>query len=766
MQNITRMLIARYRLIFIVLTVVVTVLACIALLSLRIETSLEEFIPHKHPYTAIHHQLEHIFGGLNQVSILIQSKNDTIFQPELLKRVYEATESLYLIEGVNISRIDGIAARKTRRVEPGPNGFNIRRLIHQPLLSEDEIRELKNYVKGNPMLHGVLVSKDLSATLIQADFFPEISSQAIFKKIKDLANQTTSPDLDIFYSGKPVLEGWLDWYLPNMGILFIASAVILCGLLYASFRSIRAVLLPLCAAGMAGLWGLAAIALLGYHLTPSTVLVPFLVFALGICHSVQFMKCYFDQISFSESPVLVSQNVFSLLAGPVSVSLITDGIGFFSLLLIPLGLIQKMALAAGIGIMSLFLTVLLFIPALLSYLPIPHTPLQKTAKHQSLVDRLLPYVAGMILSHRRFIIGLFAVLLLCGMWGITKLEIGDNQPGSSALYPDSHYNQSERRINELFNGTDPFYILVKGTIDEALISSAVLRDMESLQEHLLATLPEAGRARSLVEYIKGFNMVFNGFDRESFRIPDLDATIGEYLFLYSIAGYPGDFDFLCDRDFKHANIKIDLRDHKPSTLSHILTATADWIATSQQSKRVSFLFPGGFAGIQAAVHETIQYSIPSTICFVTLVLFMCASLFMGSISRGMLLIIPLLFSVIVTFGIMGYLSIPLTIETLPLASLGMGLGIDYGIYIAAHMSRQEITKRAIAGSLATSGRAVFFGAASVSLAVLLWVCSPVKMDAKLGTCLSLLLFINMLSALFFLPALLAGRNSTKSDDTP
>jgi hypothetical protein len=254
-------------------------------------------------------------------------------------------------------------------------------------------------------------------------------------------------------------------------------------------------------------------------------------------------------------------------------------------------------------------------------------------------------------------------------------------------------------------------------------------------------------------------MVFNGFDQTFFRIPDRDATIGEYLFLYSIAGFPGDFDFLCDRNLMHANIKIDLRDAAPATVNRMIRAASEWVASSQKSNRVRYLFPGGSAGLQAAAHETIRQQIPLTISTVGLMLLLCTSVYMRSIGKAILLILPLLFSVAVTFGIMGYMRIPLTIETIPLASLGMGLGIDYGIYIAAYLARTGANKQAITHSLATSGKAVVFGAAAVSLAVLLWMFSPVSMDAKLGKCLSLLLFVNMLSALFFLPALYAENDS-------
>jgi hypothetical protein len=510
---------------------------------------------------------------------------------------------------------------------------------------------------------------------------------------------------------------------------------------------------------MAALWGLASLPLMGFQLNPTTILVPFLVFALGVCHSLQFIKRYFEEAKEQTAPRTIATTVLASLLAPASISLITDGIGFLSLLCIPIDIIRAMAAAAGIGVFSLFISAVLFIPVCLSYLSVPPHGAMEQLKKPSLLDRLLIYCAVLSMCRPKRIISIFAAAGICCAGGISMLAVGDNQPGSPALYPDSHYNRSEQLINSKFGGTDPYYILVQGRTDEAIVSAEVLREMEALQNFVLDTVPEAGRAQSLVEYIKGFHLVFNGFDREFFRIPERDATIGEYLFLYSIAGYPGDFDFLCDRDFKNANIKIDLKDHKPETIRKALGATAGWIAAHHKSERVDFLFPGGIVGIHAALNDNIKSSIPRSLLLVTGLVFIFVWLFTNSLRDGLLIMIPLFFSLLVTFGIMGYLHTPLTIETVPLASLGMGLGVDYGIYILGRIKGKQTTSDAMQQSLLTSGKAVLFAALSVSLSVLLWVFSPVKMDAKMGICLALLFCVNMLSAIILLPALWCSRKN-------
>jgi len=617
---------------------------------------------------------------------------------------------------------------------------------------------LREAITRNPMVYGVCVSRDFTSTLIQADFFSGVSSRAIFDKVRALARAAASPDVEVYYSGRPILEGWLDLHLKQMGWLFAVSLAVLALLLHFSFHSKRGIGLPLISAMMATIWGIASLAFLHFHLSPSTILVPFLVMALGVSHSVQFVKRYYDDSVGLSDPDQVNEKVLEQLLVPAAISLFTDGVGFLSLLFIPLKLIQSMALAAGIGCFSIFLTTVFFIPAVLCYLPLPANRELQAEEKPNFLDGFLTVCASWITGRRRVIFTVFAVLGAVGLVGVCRLRVGDNQPGSPTLYPGSEYNISERIINREFGGTDPCYIMVEGLVPEAIISSEVLREMESLQYYLLKNVPEAGRAISLVDYVKGFNMVFNDGKREFYRIPELDQTVGEYLFLYSISGFPGDFDHVCSPDFNHANIKIDLKDHRTVTIERVVKTVRDWEGSgAHRTTKVRFLYPGGIIGTLGALNDTIRKSIPGSLAIVVPLTFLCAVYFLGSLYYGFLLLIPLAFSMVVTFGVMGFLGVPLTIETLPLASLGVGLGVDYGIYILGRMKDEQGSPDSLLRTLLTSGKAVFFTAFSVSAGVLVWVFSPVKMDAKLGLCLASLLLLNMISALVLLPAMFSGK---------
>jgi len=621
-----------------------------------------------------------------------------------------------------------------------------------------EIKILKETILRNPMVYGVFVSNDFTSTLIQADFFSGISSRKIFEKIRELSEKVKSPEIEVYYSGRPILEGWLDFYLRKMWYLFFITIFVLGILLYFSFHSLRGVIFPILSSIMATIWGLSSIPVFGFSLTPSTILVPFFIFTIGVSHSVQFIKRYYDEIKFSQTSKEVSKKTLEMLLIPAAVSLVTDGIGFLSLIFVPFKLIKTMAISTGIGVLSIFLTTVFFIPSSLSYMKLPAKKEIEIEERHNFLDKFLTIVTNWITFRKKRIFITFSLLGIIGIIGLTKITIGDNQPGSPTLYPNSHYNLSEKIINKEFGGTEPYYILVEGKKQESIISVEVLKEIESLQNYILKNVDSAGRGISIVDYIKGFNMVFNDGKREFYRIPDMDATVGEYIFLYSVSGFPGDFDPVCSPDFNNANIKIDLKDHKTSTIKQVLKTTEEWINKNHHTERVDFLFPGGTIGILAAVNDVIKTNIFQNLILVWFFIFLFTSIFLGSFFLGFLLIIPLLFSIIFTFGIMGFLGVPLTIETLPLASLGIGLGIDYGIYIVGRMKDEQKDKNFIERSILTSGKAVFFTAFSVSIGVLVWIFSPVKMEAKLGICLASLLLLNMLSAIILLPGLFIKKN--------
>lgn len=752
----------RYRLGFLSLCLVISLFFFYHLKDLSFNTSLGDFYPLKHPYLKIQNRLNEIFGGLNQVSIAIEVKDGTIMNPVTLDKTWQITNDLYLTEGINAGRVVSLSARKVKHVEADDEGFKTTWLMHDPPKSVAELDTLKQRVIRNPMVYGPMVSEDFKATLIQADFESNVSSRKIFNILQDIKKKYEDANHSVYIAGQPVLQGWLDFYMRKTGTLFIMTLLVMSWVLFNAFKSKRGVFLPLASAFMATLWGLGMTALFGYKLTPATVLAPFLVFALGVSHSVQFIKRYYEYMSKHKrnskmAAIKITRNLFV----PAFTGLLTDGIAPFTLFFVPLGMVKSLAVAVGFGILSIFFSTIILVPNLLSFMKPPKRLEVIKEERSTLTNRVLGYFAKCAVHKRSrwTVIVSFFVLTFISLWGASHLEVGDKQPGTSLLYSGSPYNRAEKFISEKFATSDPYYIFVEGLHEDALYSTEVLKEMDSLQRYLEKEVKGVGRTLSLVEYVKGMNMAMFSGRREAFKIPETDQTIAEYIFLYSLTGFPGDFDPVASPNYQYANIKVDLRDHKASTIREALDKTGAWIQEHHKAKDVEFSYAGGTIGMLAAVNDTVQPMLSiNSLGTATLVL-ICLVIAYGWVLGTGILFLPLIFRTVLLFGILGFLRIGLTAEIIPVVALGIGFGDDFGIYIVSRVMDELQEKggalsHALIEAMSTSGKAVFFTGLSLAIGVATWMFSPILMQARLGALLSFLILFNAIGTLIVLPSML------------
>ncbi|MFH0826712.1 MAG: MMPL family transporter [Candidatus Omnitrophota bacterium] len=752
----------RYRLGFLSLCLLISLFFFYQLKDLSFNTNLGDFYPLKHPYLKIQNQLNKIFGGLNQVSIAIEVKDGTIVNPVTLDKIWQITNDLYLTEGINAGRVVSLSARKVKHVEANDEGFKTTWLMHDPPKSVAELETLKQRIIRNPMVLGPMVSEDFKATLIQADFESDVSSRKIFNILQDIKKKYEDDNHSIYMAGQPVLQGWLDFYLRKMGALFLITLLAMSWVLFNAFKSKRGVFLPLASASMATIWGLGMTALFGYKLTPATILAPFLVFALGVSHSVQFIKRYYEYMSKHKrnskmSAIKITRNLFV----PAFTGLLTDGIAPFTLFFVPLGMVKSLAVAIGFGILSIFFSTIILVPNLLSFMKPPKRLEVIKEERTTLTNRVLSYFAKLAVHKRSrwTVIASFFILTFISLWGASRLEVGDKQPGTSLLYSNSPYNKAEKFISEKFATSDPYYIFVEGKHEDALYSTEVLKEMDSLQRYLEKEVLGVGRTLSLVEYIKGMNMAMFGGRREAFKIPETDQTVAEYIFLYSLTGFPGDFDPVANPNYQYANIKVDLRDHKASTIHEALDKTGAWIREHHKAEDVEFSYAGGTIGMLAAVNDTVRPMLSINSFGTASLVLVCLVVAYGWVLGTGILFLPLIFRTVLLFGILGFLRIGLTAEIIPVVALGIGFGDDFGIYIVSRVMDELQEKggslsQALIEAMSTSGKAVFFTGLSLAIGIATWMFSPILMQARLGALLSFLILFNAIGTLIVLPSML------------
>ncbi len=732
--------------------------------DITFQTNIDDFYPQKHPFVTVQNKLTRIFGGLNQVSIAISVKEGDILNKDTLDKVIRITNELYLMDGINPGRITSLSARKIKYIQASEDGFSIDRVLREVPADELQMLALRDRIVLSPNVYIRMVSRDFKSTLIQADFQKGVSSKYIFDKLREIKQNKEDGNTQIFLAGRPILEGWLNTYLPKMLKILLLTLLVVSVVLFLTFRSKRGVFLPLLDSSMATLWGLGMMKLFGFRLDPTTILVPFLILALGISHSIHFMKHYYEEMKQeNRKSKHAVRRTLEVLFVPAVTAVITDGFGFLSLAFIPLDTIRSMALAAGFGIFSNFLTSFIFTPCLISYMK--HPKILEVAREEEhlLIDKMLGRLASILTNKktRRVLSLVFIAIVAVSLVGINKIVVGDNSFGSSHLYPNSPYNKSERFINDNFGGTNSYYILVDGQTQDSLIDLDSLKKIDSLEHYILDNVKEAGYAVSVSDYIKGLNFAMFSGDRKYYALPEMSQTVAEYLFLYDISTYPGDFEPVITSDYSKANIKFDLKDHKPATINNVIAKTKEWVDENMtESDTLKFEYAAGEIGMLAAINDIIAKSIIPSVIFISILIFVYLSYIFGSISAGLLLLVPLIFSILVVFGLFGLTGMSLTTETLPLAALSEGLGINYGIYVITRLF-QEVRRRkhpsyedALKATLVTSGKAVFFSGMIVSLGIFVWLFSDIRLQARLGVTLGATLIINMLAALVIIPLLI------------
>jgi len=752
----------RYRYGFLSICLIASLFFGYQLKNLSFNTNLGDFYPLRHPYLTIQNKLIEIFGGLNQVSIAIEVKKGVMLNPVTLDKVWQITNDLYLSEGINAGRVVSLSARKVKHVEANEEGFKTEWLMHDPPKTAQEIEVLKTRIVRNPLVYGVIVSRDFKSSLIQADFESNVSVKKIFEVLQGIKNKYEDDNHSIYISGQPVLQGWLDYYLPKMASLFIFTVLAMALVLFNAFKSKRGVLLPLLSAFMATLWGLGMTAMLGYKLTPATVLAPFLVFALGVSHAVQFIKRYYEYMSKHKrnskiAAIKITRNLFV----PAFTGLLTDGIAPFTLFFVPLGMVRSLAVGIGFGILSIFFSTVILVPNLLSFMKPPKRLEVIKEERTSLTNRVLVAFANLAVKKRsrRLVIAVFFVLTLISVWGTSQLVVGDKKPGTSLLYSGSEYNRAEKFISEKFSTSDPYYVFVEGKTQDAILEPEVLKEMDSLQRYLEKGVKGVGRTLSLVEYMKGMNMAMFEGRREEFKIPDNDRTIAEYMFLYSLTGFPGDFDPVVNSNYQSANIKVELIDHKASTINEVLDKTEAWIKTNHKAKDVEFRYAGGTIGMLAAVNQTVKPMLSANSVGTASLVLLCLMVAYGWILGLTVLFLPLIFRTTLMLGILGFLKVGLTAEIIPVIALGIGFGDDFGIYIVSRVMDElkeggGTLKEALIEAMSTSGKAVFFTGLSLTIGIATWIFSPILMQARLGMLLSFLILFNVIGTLIVLPSMI------------
>lgn len=711
---------------------------------------LEEMLPVKRSNVQLIQKFGAQFGGANTALISLRNENGLIYDSEFLDTYAKLSDEIYFHPDVVRHLVQSLALRKTKAVTGSAGRIQIDALMWPKLpQTEEELETLRQNVKAQ--YQGLLVSDDEQAAIIIAEFKDGTDYEALVSQLNEFRANVSDKDYTLYAVGRPILLGAI-YHALDRTYLILAFSLFLVGLLLLLyFRNWHGVLVPMISAATATVWGFGAMGIVKYNLDPLLTLLPAFIFAIVLSHSVQFVSRVFGALGEHATMEAAVRQALSRLLFPSFAAVITDAAGFTVLVLVGIPSIQALALICTVWLLAIVPS-LIFSAALLTLLP--HPKRYRTGLH--IIEKI--WLALRLKYTSPLFVGILTVLLVIGFHGSSRLTIGDAS-GSPILWPESQYNVDAAVINEQYSGvgTDILQVYIEGG-ENTMLHPAVYQRIEALSRYVYTKVPEARPAQSLVPIIKKVNGVLYEGDPSYELVPDSQEEVGFDIYMFRSKGEPGDFAAFTNPDWEYGNISIPLKDHTSDTIERAIQAVQEYLASvGELEGGVEFLYAGGQVGITKAVNDEIRASNTTVLLAIIVIIALCVYVLYRSVVLGVILVISLMMANLLTYAFMASKGIGLSISTLPLTALGVGLGVDYGIYMLDRIREEARAGKeifdAVKEAIVTSGNAIFVTAMAIVLPLLPWsFLSELRFQAEMGLLLGMVLFLNMISSMIFVPA--------------
>ena len=740
------------------------------ILKLRVDTDFADLLPQRHPYIKIHNKIKETFGGANQVIIMVQVRDGDIFNQETLSKVKEISERLEEFPAVDRYKIRSIAMSKMKHFKFTSGTMDISPLMFPEIPhNQEEMEELKKKIYSEGRYYGPYVSWDSKKTLILVDFFEEelaeIGYDQVFDAFVQLQNEMEDENHIINIAGEPVHLGYIRALNRKVLVVLAITTLAIMVLLYFYYRSKRGMFIPILSAVASGIWGLGFMAMAGFNLDPLILVLPFLISLMTARHSMQLINRYLEELEKGVDVKGASHTLIRSMFAPGVTGIITDALGIGLVAIASIPILQNISIACAFWSVATIILALLFTPLVLSYIK-PSKRLiaqiedikEKRAKPRVL-DRMLAWLGVMVTGKGKWIVvAANVIIVVIGFQYASTLHVGDFFPGSSILWPWHRYNKDAMRIMTNMPLLNPLYVVLEGEKGGFISEADTIKEMEQFRRYIMKH-PRVMFVSSISDKLPSFLMASHEANPNWSHMPNEDKVLS-FLYRHMVySGEPGTWDRYVEPRDMMTNIIIYCRDKMPKTTESVIASIKDYITDHSQVQGGKYLLAGGAVGVEAGVREEIASSQTLNLTLALSGVFIFCAINFGSIIAGLLLTIPLAISNIITFALMGAYSIGVTVNTYPVSSIGIGLGVDYGIYFVGRL-REERKKTgdlntAIINTMKTNGKAIVIIATTLTVGLMLWIFSALKFQAYMGVLLAVLLLLNMLGALLLLPSMIA-----------
>ncbi len=778
--NLLERLVFNNRLAMIVVCAIITVLlGYAAATKLRLNASFEKMLPQSQPYIKNYLTYQKDLRGLgNAIRVVVENTDGDIFDPKYLEVLKQVNDALVLTPGVDRAWVKSLwmpAVRWTEVTEEGFRGGPVMPDSYNG--SPQTVEQLKQNIARSGIV-GSLVANNFKSSMI---FVPLLVKEAatgnpidyhglskvldesirdkyeLAKSLEEKVRAQETPNVKIRVIGFAKLIGELINGLVKVMMFFGIAAVIATVIIYWYTRCVRSTALVIACSIVAVIWQLGLVALFGFELDPFSILVPFLVFAIGVSHGAQKMNGIMQDIGRGTHKLVAARYTFRRLFLAGLTALLADAVGFAVLILIDIPVIRDLAMTASIGVAVLIFTNLLLLPVLLSYTGVSKTAAERSLREEREETRGKGLGAVWTwldkFTTRRYAIGAIAVSLVLAVIGFLvsqNLKIGDLDPGAPELRADSRYNQDNAYITANYAlSSDQFAVIVK-TDKEGCLKYPTLIEADRLA-WFLKQLPGVQTTVSLVDAARQITAgSFEGNPKW------LTINRNQDVLNYAAQNASVNNPDLFNTDCSIMPVIAYLADHKAETLNRVVAAASEF-AEKHNDKDRQFLLAAGSAGIEAATNIVVEQANRTMLLYVyTAVIILCFITF-RSWRAVVVAILPLVITSILCEALMVSLGIGVKVATLPVIALGVGIGVDYALYLLSVQLAQQRAglplTEAYKKAVQFTGKVVALVGITLAAGVITWAWSPIKFQADMGILLTFMFVWNMIGALVLIPAL-------------
>jgi len=741
---------------FAALTAVMAVFAS----QLRVDASFNKSLPLEHPYIRTFTKYQSEFGGANRVLVALMVREGDIFTAPFFTELKRATDEVTFLPAVDRTQVQSLFTPNVRYIEVVEDGFSGGNVIPANFTPNPanfaQVRE--NILKSGKL--GQLVANDFTGAIISAQLLeidPRTGEKIDYLRVaaglealRQRIEKESGGTIEVRIIGFAKVIGAISDGAHGVLLLFGVSILVTALLVWKYAGRWKLAAAPVVCSLVAVVWQLGGLTALGFGIDPFSILVPFLVFAIGVSHGVQKICTFRNEVFAGHDGPTAALFAFKRLILPGIVALMTDVVGFITMMVIKIPTIHELAITASFGVAVIIITNFFLLPILLSYLRLPASYAQWVVNRRAKTDAFWARLAkGIKPLPSMLIILLFVALGFWGEWQAREIRIGDTQAGVPELRQNSRYNIDSRVIAEKFSiGVDVLSVIV-----ETAPNGSVDYDVVSLMDQFEGQIRQVPGVQSVISLPSMAKILNAGYSEGSLKwrvLPRNPQALSQAASPIETA------TGLLNRDASVMPVMIFLSDHKAETLRAVTTAVTAFSA-AHPSDKATFLLASGNAGVMAATNEVVQAAERPILYWVFgAVIALCLITF-RSLRATLCIVVPLVIVSYLAYALMVSLGIGLKTSTLPVVALGIGIGVDYGIYLFARLlsglKGGEYFEDAMFEAFKDTGTAIVFTGLTLAIGVSMWIFSDLKFQADMGLLLTFMFLVNMFAAIILLPAM-------------